>query len=335
MNYPKYLEAIYGKRIWIPAQKDSARAFQRYVREVKAGTREQNADMKIVNGRVKISGALGVMEINGILCEMIHENNKDKHPFFVEESYVLDWMYPYLEPHGLIMKLNKEKLPELSDAVVKKDTEFWKGYADKLMNRADFKSNPEARKAFSKLRCAIAGIYQYREMYDEAEAALRQALTLCPISPEGSYRLAQMYERQDRIAEARAVMEKYVALDPKDAEDSKEKAERYLARLMEKPERTKAESKPAEDKSEAVESEIAKLGHKSSTVRAEARRKLEELGVAAKPALKKWKNADDFETRLAVRDLLKKLEPPAEEAPTPLDQRGGHRHINHRGGVVF
>ena len=50
----------------------------------------------------------GVMAINGILCRMLFDHNKDSHDFYVQESYVIDWMYPYLEPHGLILKLNKE-----------------------------------------------------------------------------------------------------------------------------------------------------------------------------------------------------------------------------------
>jgi hypothetical protein len=34
---------------------------------------------------------------------MIFDRNKE-HTIFVEESYVLPWMYPHLEPHGLILK---------------------------------------------------------------------------------------------------------------------------------------------------------------------------------------------------------------------------------------
>ena len=41
-----------------------------------------------------------------MLPKQIFEQNKDQYQFFVEESYVLPWMYPYLKPHGLIMRLD-------------------------------------------------------------------------------------------------------------------------------------------------------------------------------------------------------------------------------------
>ena len=52
---------LYGDQIWIPAMQDSAKAFQIYVSEVQSGKRQAHADLKIENGRVQVSGALGVM----------------------------------------------------------------------------------------------------------------------------------------------------------------------------------------------------------------------------------------------------------------------------------
>ena len=51
------------------------------------------------------------MEINGILTKMMWDHDRLRHSFYVEESYVIPWMYPYLSPHGLIMKLNADRTP--------------------------------------------------------------------------------------------------------------------------------------------------------------------------------------------------------------------------------
>lgn len=230
-TYAAHLRAVYGDSIWIPQMEDSARAFQRYVEEVRNGKRPKNAELEIVNGRVKVSGALGVMEINGILCEMIFEHNKATHEFYVEESYVLNWMYPYLEPHGLIMKLHAQPLDQLSAESIKRDRAYWTEYEKRLTAHSGFRGNFEAEKAFSKLRSAIAGLYVHRELYEEAEQAFEQAIRLCPVSPEASFRLAKMYVQNDRTADAIRIMDAYVKSDPP---YSREEAVRYLEELKER-----------------------------------------------------------------------------------------------------
>ena len=227
-TYAAHLRAIYGDKIWLPKEEDSAQAFQRYVQEVHAGKRPANAELKIENGRVQVSGALGVMEINGILCQMIFEHNKADHDFFVEESYVINWMYPYLEPHGLIMKLNRQILPSLPEETVARDREFWKRYEQRLEGTPSFAGNVEARKAFAKLRCAIAGIYAHRSMYAEAEEAFQQAIRLCPASPEASYRLADTHLRQGHTGKAVEAMRNFLKHV---APDQSDKAQEYTKQL--------------------------------------------------------------------------------------------------------
>ncbi len=147
-----------------------------------------------VNGeqRVTVSGQIAVMAINGLLTKVIFDKNP-KHEFYVEESFPLAWMYPYLTPYGVIMKINREKLPELTDDIIKKDHEFWSRYAERLIGTnvvtydtpvADiakfcekvylehdftgykgerkFVRDDQGQKAFSKLRSSIGGIYNWR-----------------------------------------------------------------------------------------------------------------------------------------------------------------------------
>jgi tetratricopeptide (TPR) repeat protein len=205
---------LYGDTIYIPSLEDSNEAFRKYVDDVNAGRIQAGADIKIENGKVSVQGVGGVMTINGILAELIFKENKAKHDFYVEESYVIQWMYPYLSPHGIILKLNAEPLPGLDPKLVENDHKFWGWYTKWLLDQRAFQRDICARKSFSKLRSAIAGIYDYRRMYAEAEYAFKQSIDLYPLSPEANFRLAQMYMNMQRFADAEKLIRAFAEEDP-------------------------------------------------------------------------------------------------------------------------
>ncbi len=205
---------LYGDDMWIPTPEDSARAFQIYVDEVEAGKRPRNADLVIDHGRVQVSGALGVMEINGILCDMMFKRNKALHDFYVEESYVIQWMYPYLTPHGLILKLNSERT-QITEENIRNDQDFWDWYARRLVYSKNFRRDVVAQKSFSKLRSAIAGCYVSRNKIKEAERAFSEARFLYPVSPEAIFRIAQdILLRYRRYDDAIDMIGQFLKLDP-------------------------------------------------------------------------------------------------------------------------
>ncbi len=213
-TYMSTMRDLYGNQIWIPTPDDSARAFQVYVEEVQSGKRPKNAALTIENGRVQVSGALGVMEINGILCDMIFAKNKARHAFYIEESYVINWMFPYLTPHGLIMKINSEP-QQISRANVQDDMDFWDWYTRHLLRTPMFRRDLPAQKSFSKLRSAIAGLYAARGARVEAEKAFQEARTLYPVSPEANFRLIQeVLLTQARYPEAIDILDEYNRRDP-------------------------------------------------------------------------------------------------------------------------
>jgi hypothetical protein len=194
-SYLDYLRSMYGGKIYIPTAEDSQKCFQDYTEDVRR--RQQNSqlkpgeDVQVNEGRVQVSGQVAVMSINGLLVKIIFDKNPDRE-FFVEESFPLDWMYPYLEPHGLIMKINRQPLAGLSEEIVQTDSDYWTrqvspmiggwltadttvkeiaAFAQKIWVQKDlsgFKGDPEfvqsdyAQKMFSKLRSSIAGLYAWR-----------------------------------------------------------------------------------------------------------------------------------------------------------------------------
>ena len=245
-TYMNVMRDLYGDQIWIPSPLDSNRAFQMYVQGVQNGTINAGADVKTEGGKVQVQGVAGVMKINGFLSKMIFDHNQfitetktDKktrpvgaaavfenpvkdsktglppqRTFYVEESYILPWMYPYLTPHGLIMKINNKPTP-LTAENIKNDTDFWNWYVDRLLNDEKFIRDIVARKSFSKLRSAIAGLYAARGKPKESEAAFRQAVALYDLSPEANFRLADLISKQSRFDEAIELFDGFLKKDPK------------------------------------------------------------------------------------------------------------------------
>jgi thioredoxin-like negative regulator of GroEL len=198
--YPKEIAksvgAVYPDReIYCPSPDDSQRCFQDYLadaqRRLQLNQLKPGEDVHVVENRVQVSGQVAVMAINGLLTKVIFDHNP-KNEFFVEESFPLDWMYPYLTPFGVIMKINRQPLPELTEEIVRRDHEFWRQYSKRLTGdiidydtpltkiaafiektylRHDFSGftgdrkfvrDDQAQKAFSKLRSSIGGIYAWR-----------------------------------------------------------------------------------------------------------------------------------------------------------------------------
>jgi thioredoxin-like negative regulator of GroEL len=219
-KYLKRNEAYPKEPIWIPSDQDTQAAFQQYVAELQSRQRMPGEEVAIEGGRVSVQGVAGVMAINGILTKMIHDKNKDKRSFYVEESYVIPWMYPHMEPYGIILKINKDPIPgpdtdmDRWKAMVERDKAYWDALCEDLVKDPKFNRDDVAQKTFSKLRSAIGGLYAARRLPGAAEYAYRQAIDLCPSSPEANYRLTQLYMDQGKFDEGRAIMEKYQEYDP-------------------------------------------------------------------------------------------------------------------------
>lgn len=218
-GYLEYLRLLYGGRLWVPAQTDGQAAFRQFIQDFQSRRAcgepvDPDENVEIVGGRVQVRGAKAAMNINAILTKWIFDRNKDTHEFYVEESYVIPWMYPHLEPYGLILKVNKEPQTQLDPSSIERDRQFWDKLTSELLADSRFVGSPAARKAYSKLRSAIGGVYQYRKLSDAAESAYRQAIQLCPDSPEANFRASQLLLEDSKHDAAIAVLQAYQKLEP-------------------------------------------------------------------------------------------------------------------------
>ena len=200
-TYMNVMRDLYGDDMWIPSARDSNTAFSRYIAKVQAGEIKAGADLNFEGGKVSVQGVGGVMAINAILCKDIHDHNLHSNSFYVEESYPIPWMFEYLTPHGLIMKINPHPT-KISEQLIEDDFTFWNWYTQRLQNDPAFMDDAIARKTFSKLRSSLAGLYASKGNDAQAELAYQQALELYPLSPEATFKMAEFYIKRQRVEDA-------------------------------------------------------------------------------------------------------------------------------------
>jgi len=239
-RYLEYLRGMYGTKIYTPTDGDLEKAIQNYKED--AARRQRNHQLKPgedvtvgADGKVQIRGQMAVIQIKALLAKVIFDQNPERE-FYFEESVPLDWMQPYLEPHGLIFKINRQPLPRLSSNIVEQDHAYWRRvvqpwigdwltddtpldqiatFVQRTFARQDFGGfegdphfiqNAYSHRAFSKLRSSLAGLYAWR-MNQATDAT----------------------ERERMAREADFAFRQAWALDP----DSPEVVFRYVALLME------------------------------------------------------------------------------------------------------
>ncbi len=188
-TYLDTMRGLYADSIWMPTADDNQVAFGQYWDDIQTGRRPDLGGIRRdASGRMSVNGAQAVMEINGIIARQIFDRNRDGHAFYVEESYAIDWMYPYLVPNGLIMRIRHDP-GALPPRAVRDDMDFWDWYVRRLHADPNFAREIPARKAFNKLRGSIAGLYARSRRYREAERAYKEAQSLYVYSPESAFRL--------------------------------------------------------------------------------------------------------------------------------------------------
>lgn len=297
-TYMAYLRAVYGDELWMPQDQDMRQAYVEFMNQKRLDQHGQEGGVTVDQGQIRVEGVVEVMKVNGLLAKQIFEHNKLKHPFFVEESYVIDWMYPYLEPHGLIMKLHPEPLIALSEESIQRDTDFWRAHVAKLEGSPGFANNDGAQKAFAKLRAGIAGIYVHRKQYELAETAFLQARRLYPSSTDASLRLAQLYEKQGKIDAAQQVIREFAKFSP---EVDGGRILKYLDLL-------EAKRELVDEERESIKNLVRQLGDDSFAQRSAAKEKILAFGPRCLSALKLHRNDTDVEIRLTVQELIQLLE---------------------------
>jgi hypothetical protein len=213
-SYVDYLRVSHGRRIDLPSELDISLTFEAYIDAVRRGRITAGSDIRLMDGKLRITGTRGIRDASRVLTKLFFDLNNKDHRFFVEEGYVIPWMYPYLAPKGPLMELHPVKVRTLPLPLVKEDRDFWNTLVARLMSDSTFRDNGSARRAFAGMRAAIAGLYAHRKLYMEAGHAFREALHLDPTHHGAAYRYAEMMKRRGHRAAAAEVIETQIKLDP-------------------------------------------------------------------------------------------------------------------------
>jgi hypothetical protein len=202
-RYLDYVQSIYGGRISLPTTNDIQAAVAQYRADALRRYRHDQdfpsaprqfkpgEIVRMVDGQAQVTGQVAVMMINERLAKLIWERNSNRE-FYIEESFPLESIYPYLSPHGFIFKMDHEPVAALTAQILDDDHAFWSNECQSMLGGwlksetsvsnicafaetvygqkdwsnftgdAEFVTNAFATKAFSKLRVSIAGLYQWR-----------------------------------------------------------------------------------------------------------------------------------------------------------------------------
>ena len=189
LSYERLLE---GEKITIPTDKKIEQMLEELRAEIMARVGKTN--IEDVDHR-----NIGTETIKTIFNENPHRE------FYTDEGYPGTWMYPNLEPHGLVMKLNREPVARLSEEVIQRDSDYWAGwskqtigdwlhddtsltnmaaFANKVFKQGDFDGfqgdrafieNNYTTRLFSHARCQIARLYDWR-MQNETNVMEQQRM---------------------------------------------------------------------------------------------------------------------------------------------------------------
>jgi tetratricopeptide (TPR) repeat protein len=159
-------------------------------------------------------GTTDVFDINGIVAQKMFEKNKKDHTFYIEQSVPITWMYPYLRPWGLILKLNPTPMDAIPPEDIAKDRKFWTDYANKLLSNPRFRIDDMAVLNFGKLAFWHSDLYRYRGLLDDEEYWLKISLALCPQLPDAVNVMTHLLVQERRYDEALTVAQNAVEADP-------------------------------------------------------------------------------------------------------------------------
>ena len=214
--YLDHLNFLYGDRLNTLTQDDSKRIFDDYTADARKRLEHDQQfpdepkqvlageNIKIVDGKVQVTGQVAVMAINEKLFQLLMEKNSNVS-FAMEESFPFKSIFSGATALGPIMELRAQDENGLTRERATQAVDYWRTTAEQFNTAADDSLFP--RLAYAKMASAQAGLLLDRGYAAEAEQAFRLANQIGPGSPEAIYRLLNLLTEQGRSEDALAAAE--------------------------------------------------------------------------------------------------------------------------------
>ena len=105
------LQRMYGNQVQLLAEADFEQCLRDYLNSLRSH-------------QTNITDDYGIMGMAGLAIQRLVATNSQRE-FFISEEYPIVDIFPQLEPHGLIVKINPHPIEKLSDDIVQQDHDFW------------------------------------------------------------------------------------------------------------------------------------------------------------------------------------------------------------------
>ncbi len=227
-RYAEYLGDLYGDRFAALTPEDSKRAFQEYVADAQRRLEHDEQfpnepkqlrhgeEVKVVDGKVQVSGQVAVMSINERLLQTIMGKNPDLR-FAVEESVPLPGTYADALPLGPLMELGaRDEQNSFTPERAAQSLDYWQTVAQQILADPEALGSTYTLKSYSHDAVAAANLLAGHNFVAEAEQAYRLAAQLWPGNPETAAGLADVLARSGRPEAANQTLAEFDQRFPKE-----------------------------------------------------------------------------------------------------------------------
>jgi len=221
-SYLHYLSFLYADRFATLTPEDSQRAFQNYMADAQKRLQHDQQfpgepkqirpgeDVKLIDGRLQVSGQIAVMSINEGLLQRLLQKNPDLS-FALEESFPLKSTYADAALLGPIMELRaQDGQNALTAERAVQSLDYWRTTMQRMLADPEASGSPETLKTWSKLAVGQANLFADRNYTAEAEQTYRLSMEIWPRNIESVGNLSGLLNRTGRAEEARRLVEDFV-----------------------------------------------------------------------------------------------------------------------------
>src|ERR1043166_8825292 len=169
-RYLEYINTLYGDRLTTLTPEDSSKAFKDYMDDARRRLEHDQEfseepkqvrpgeDIRVIDGKVQVSGQVAVMSINERLLQALMARNPDLS-FAIAESSPLKGTYADARPLGPVMELGRPGGPNnFTPERATESAESWRDTAQRISSELNATDAAEVLKAYSHDAVAAANL---------------------------------------------------------------------------------------------------------------------------------------------------------------------------------
>jgi hypothetical protein len=239
-RYLDFMNTLYSDRMTTITTEDSQRAFQDYLSDAQKRLDHDQQfpdepkqirpgeDIRVVDGKVQVSGQVAVMAINEKLLQALMQKNPALS-FAIQESFPLKGTYADALPLGPLMELGalNDQNTFTPDRALQ-SLDYWRNTAQQIVSDTESAGFDAVLKSYSHDAVAAANLLAAHNFTTEAEEAYRIGAQLWPANPEPVGALVDLLVRSGRNDDARQLLENFSQKYP----DQRKELERISAAMQ-------------------------------------------------------------------------------------------------------